>query len=508
MLNQSNQIAKKAILLSFLSGFLSLGLEVIWIRLFGFFTGGLPQAFSITLALFLLGIAIGSLIGKQVCQEGKGTIEYIGKIFLLSAVLDCLAISLFVFLSNKFAFGLFILCIFFCALFRGIVFPIVHHLGSENKKTGASISNVYFANVLGCTISPIFIGFYLLDIFTTQQTYLIIIAITLITAFFCLQKAVVKVADFALLVIVVATAFVVPEKMITALAQKENATLERIIENKHGFIQVYTNENNDKLVLGGNAYDGMLNVDLNHSHNGIERAYLIPVIAPKAKNILVIGLSTGSWVRVLTTMPEIESITVVELNPGYPKLVTMYSEMQHLLADKRVHLITDDGRRWLNKNPNSKFDFILMNTTFHWRSYSSNLLSQQFQTLAKEHLAEDGFIYFNTTSSYDAFYTSKSVFPYVYQYLNMSLASLKPIPEMTQQSITSTFAKLKWDGGEPVFNAQNLTQGVERIYKNPLIPYDKIDFSSLGRNPEIIRDENMITEYKYGLFSDESRKRF
>ncbi len=71
MLNQSNQIAKKAILLSFLSGFLSLGLEVIWIRLFGFFTGGLPQAFSITLALFLLGIAIGSLIGKQVCQEGR-----------------------------------------------------------------------------------------------------------------------------------------------------------------------------------------------------------------------------------------------------------------------------------------------------------------------------------------------------------------------------------------------------------------------------------------------------
>ena len=46
-------ITKKAIILSFLSGFLSLGLEVIWIRLFSFYGATLPQIFSLTLALFL-----------------------------------------------------------------------------------------------------------------------------------------------------------------------------------------------------------------------------------------------------------------------------------------------------------------------------------------------------------------------------------------------------------------------------------------------------------------------
>jgi len=64
-------ITKKAIILSFLSGFLSLGLEVIWIRLFSFYGASLPQIFSLTLALFLLGIACGSLIGKNLCQSGK-----------------------------------------------------------------------------------------------------------------------------------------------------------------------------------------------------------------------------------------------------------------------------------------------------------------------------------------------------------------------------------------------------------------------------------------------------
>ena len=74
---RETKMTKKAMLLSFLGGFLSLSIEVIWIRLFSFQTGSLPQAFSLTLALFLLGIACGSLVGKQVCQEGKASIDYI-----------------------------------------------------------------------------------------------------------------------------------------------------------------------------------------------------------------------------------------------------------------------------------------------------------------------------------------------------------------------------------------------------------------------------------------------
>ena len=139
-------ITRKAMLLSFLSGFLSLGLEVIWIRLFSFYGITLPQIFSLTLALFLLGIACGSLIGKNLCQSGKGNISYIGYAFILSAFFDCLAITMIMYFPLEGMLGIFIVSIFFCALVRGIVFPIVHHLGAEQKKTGAAISNVYFAN--------------------------------------------------------------------------------------------------------------------------------------------------------------------------------------------------------------------------------------------------------------------------------------------------------------------------------------------------------------------------
>ena len=501
---RETKMTKKAMLLSFLGGFLSLSIEVIWIRLFSFQTGSLPQAFSLTLALFLLGIACGSLVGKQVCQEGKASIDYIGKVFLASALFDIIAIYLIVISTPSTIFLYAVLSIFLCAWVRGIVFPIVHHLGSENKKTGAATSNVYFSNVVGCTIAPIFIGFYLLDVFTTQQTYLIVIVITLVVALFCLNKATIKIVSGAFALGALIATFLLPEKVIATLADTENLKLERLIENKHGFIQVYLDKNNDHIVLGGNVYDGMLNTDLNHKGNGIHRAYFLPVIAPNAKNILVIGLSTGSWARVLTSVPGIESITIVELNPAYVELASSYPAMAHLLKDKRVNIITDDGRRWLNKNPEKKFDFILMNTTFHWRNYATNLLSKEFLQLTKEHLNGDGFIYFNTTGSYDADETSKFVFPYTYSYYGMSLASLKPISSPTREQIHTTLAQLKWEDGRAVFQTnEELVKGVNKMVGVPLIEYKDIDFSVLKRNPEVITDTNMITEYKYGRLSSE-----
>lgn len=198
-------------------------------------------------------------------------------------------------------------------------------------------------------------------------------------------------------------------------------------------------------------------------------------------------------------MPNLESITVVELNPAYVQLASSYPAMADLLKDNRVNIITDDGRRWLNKNPDQKFDLILMNTTFHWRNYATNLLSQQFLTVTKQHLTDNGFIYFNTTDALDAYKTSQAVFPHVYAYENMSLASLKPIAVPTTPEVHRALANLKWHDGRHIFNSPaEIAEGTARIVNTPLIPYKDIDFSPLKRPAKIITDTNMITEYKYG----------
>ncbi|MGC7560669.1 spermidine synthase [Pasteurella sp. 22655_41Tandhals] len=305
-----------------------------------------------------------------------------------------------------------------------------------------------------------------------------------------------------LCICVISVGMFLPEKIVNALVHKKDAMLEILIENKHGVIQVYKNKDNDHVVFGSNVYDGMLNVDIRHNSNGIHRAYLLPVIAPNAKNVLVVGLSTGSWVSVLSSMPNLESITVVELNPAYPKLAENYAEMAKVINDKRIKIVTDDGRRWLSKERDEKFDFILMNTTFHWRSYSTNLLSQEFLNLVKSHLREDGFVYFNTTQSYDAWFTAYKVYPYTYKYGSMALASLKAIPALDEQHIEESLSKLMWQNGQSVFQSKSELEEARRILMDTsLIPYESYNFSEYQRKPELITDKNMVTEYKYGLFS-------
>ena len=69
-------------MISFLSGFLSLAQEIIWMRYISFLGMSVPQTFSFTLAIFLLGIAAGAHVGKRICKNSKNLkVGYLGNIF-------------------------------------------------------------------------------------------------------------------------------------------------------------------------------------------------------------------------------------------------------------------------------------------------------------------------------------------------------------------------------------------------------------------------------------------
>ena len=68
-----------------------------------------------------------------------------------------------------------------------------------------------------------------------------------------------------------------------------------------------------------------------------------------------------------------------------------------------------------------------MNTTHHWREFASSLLSQEFLTLAKIHLAPGGIVIWNCTSSPRAARTGLEVFPHTMMCLNNCIGSLDPL---------------------------------------------------------------------------------
>ena len=101
--------------------------------------------------------------------------------------------------------------------------------------------------------------------------------------------------------------------------------------------------------------------------------------------------------------------------------------MQSLLANPKVHIVIDDGRRWLVAHPERRFDFILMNTTFNWRANCPISSPHEFMHLMRAHMNPGGIAYYNTTWSGEALATGASAFPYALRFMGFLAVSDSPI---------------------------------------------------------------------------------
>ena len=495
--------SQKAALLSFFCGFLSLGMEIAWVRLISFSHHSVPQAFSFVLIAYLFGIAIGASKGKKLC-ENKPNLKlwsWVPILLLISSIIDISGPFLYSLTPDTSlpSIVLVFLAIMASAAAKGVLFPIAHHLGSaDSTSLGGSISNVYAANIAGATLGPLVVGFILFDIFSLQQTIFIISASASLLAFFYYKRQIKYTALAFSFILLSAMYSLDPHILIKQFTTAQpNKEINFISENKHGIIYTLTNTENGDIIYGGNVYDGKINTDLLKNSNGIDRLYALAAMKPNAKKVLVIGLSGGSWVEVIRQFPDVEKIDVIEIDPGYIELIKTKKEVNSLLRDKKVTIHITDGRKWLRQNKDEKFDLIVMNTTWHWRAYISNLLSQQFQTTIKTHLNSNGLMAYNATGSIDAFHTSTSVFHFVRRMSNFIYAA------------DHDFTKNLRDGAPIILeisrkinrNNSNINEikiaashiAAAKLYRSN--PNSALD----GRPAEIITEQNMISEYKYGM---------
>ena len=82
-----------AALLSSLLAFSALGYEILWARFYSFATGSLAEAFGAMLGSYLLGVAIGALLSRQIqikTEMAKASV-IISRAVLASAALSVIA---------------------------------------------------------------------------------------------------------------------------------------------------------------------------------------------------------------------------------------------------------------------------------------------------------------------------------------------------------------------------------------------------------------------------------
>ena len=502
-------------LLSFACGFVSLSLEILWVRLFSFARMSTPAAFGFVLMAYLIGIAFGAHWGSKACRQAgeaegrgeEGLWQHSIAALLLSAVLTLGLPALFAALQggpgqNPLVDLLLMAC---TSSVLAYVFPIAHHLGAGPKsgRQGQRFAWVYTSNVLGAALGPLVTGYVLLDFFTLQQALVVLCVLQLLAAGgFALAHP--QIGGRMLFVLVSCTLTL--GITLTARGMDEHGLIQKVnhngqraatvVENRHGVITIFSGAGGDDVVFGGNVYDGRTNLNPERNTNGLHRPLLLAALQPEPRRVLMVGLSIGTWLALVREFPGVESVDVVEINAGYVQAAQAYQPQARALADPRVHVVVDDARRWLRLHSNKQYDLIIMNTTWHWRANVSLLLSREFLQLARSHMAPGAVMSFNATGSDDAFRTAAEVFPHAYRYDNFVYAADFDFRTRKNTSQAhAVFSELKIDGA-PFFASESPL--IEHFLKKPFITLSTAQ-TGFDRPLEVITDWNMITEFKYGL---------
>lgn len=422
-------------LLAAATGFISLSQEILWIKVVGSADHGRPETFAHALGFYLIGLAAGAIFGRKLQRRlGLDTLRYLAVMVAAGGLIFYLAMPLGAVLHSHFeSLGRFALLLGCAAtsFAMGGVFPLLCAEGARDGTSGHGVSRVIVANVVGATAGPLLTGFVLLEVETLQNNVLIFTIACLAVAGMLWYFSEGRRREFGVGVIAtIALATLVSQSALY------NLFLERLHFGTDGFEPgyKYVVQGRGAIVgvwpslreYGDGLYDGGFFMDPVANENMITRAYFVTALHPNPKRVLEIGLGTGSWARVLADNPATDSLTIVELNHEYVRMMYHFPEVASVLTDRKVSLDFDDGRRWMVRHRDRKFDAIVINGTWHWRSGATHILSAEFLEEAKAHLAPGGVVFWNTTGSLDVIYTGTGVFKYVTRYLNFVAGSDTP----------------------------------------------------------------------------------
>lgn len=453
-------------LCALVSGFVTISTQVAWTRMLTMIIGSSTYAFSIVVALFLIGLAFGAwFIGRS--NLAANLRSAIMKIEVITGVALFLSLfvanwipALLVNLGLRLRIGSWAgllslqvlsasLLILLPATLMGMVMPLVLVWASTNKdKAVALVGRSYAINTLGAIAGAFITGFILIPRTSTKFTLLCAAALCLLVAGLAYQPGAsvrdpavrrsLSVGMTAVLVIVLFLAappmnladlsIGAYDSLVRVLAQSREGIKEepqsgpaihKLLMYQEGptsTVSVRKDMDTISMAINGrtNASDSVYDMPTQ-----VMLAQLPMLIAPRLGNGLIIGFATGVSVGAMLESP-IESVTCVELEPATITGSKYFEHVNHRpLNDGRVSLIIDDARTYLRVTPN-RYDVIVSEPSHPWVPGVANLFTQDFFELGRARLSEEGVfvqwlqIYqLSTDSLRSVLATYQKVFPHV-----------------------------------------------------------------------------------------------
>ena len=385
-----------------LSGMSALGAEVVWTRLLSLLLGGTVYAFSIILAVFLIGLGVGSSVGSFCSRGAKNPRFALGCCQLLLAVAIAWSaymiadsvpywpvdVSLSVAPNTDSAiqpwydFQIDLLrCLWAVlppTLLWGASFPLALAAAATRKQDpGKLVGGVYAANTVGAILGSILFSLVVIPHFGTQAAERWLIGLALSAALTMLLPRLLPGGEESLaeekpgrLALAARAVFLVcATALISFLALHVDKIPDTAIAYGRTMVKnmfnpgdpnattfKYVGEGmNSSVAVSQTHPDGALNF---HVSGKIEASTLpadmrlqrmlghIPaLLQAKPKSVLIVGCGAGVTAGTFTQYPSIQRIVICEIEPLIPQFVTPYFGPQnyHIVDD-----ITKENPRTLH----------------------------------------------------------------------------------------------------------------------------------------------------------------
>jgi spermidine synthase len=392
-----------AVLVSFsLSGFSALCYEIIWFRLLEYFGHGTLVLFGMILALYIMGLSVGSraMATLRIPPNAElGTYALIQVtipvIVLVSGPLVALAFR------DRMQGGAALAVVIFVVTFlSGALFPVAGKLYTGTVEgLGRNIGRLYFANTLGSVLGSLSSGFLLLPLLGTEATYRLAAAVHVVAALVVVVrfrqrfKPAVLAAGAAALVL----AFGVElrerwaPRLYLNVMQAEGLSGERIIaEAESGLMAVLVTEDEDgqRSLFGGPYQSGQ--TDLARRQTQRLQAHIPMLLHGNPRRVLEIGFGVGEIARtILLYRPD--RFDMVEIDPNMIEMAETYFDAINAKPSTHpaTHVFVTDGRLHLRTTPET-YDVIMSDTMILDSEASYRLYTVEHFRQARAHLAPDG----------------------------------------------------------------------------------------------------------------------
>jgi spermidine synthase len=404
-----------------LSGASAMGAEVIWTRLMGMLLLATVYAFSIILAVFLVGLAGGGAAAAWLIRRVRPDLALgvcqllltLGIAWTAGVITGILPFWSDAILTTTNPWQMFLLDLKRCSFailppsfLWGASFPLACAAAVKRSDDDASrvAGGIYAANTLGGIVGALSVSLILIPWIGTQQTQRIILLVSAISGLIVLTPAIFRLQGrilpalglLASMLVAGLLAWGVPPVPGDLIAYGRRMGIYKNLSQI-----LYVAEGRNSSVAISRWSNGTTYVNVNGHVEATTEVFdmklqrmvghLPGLIHPNPKSVLGIGFGAGVSAGTFTRYPGIEKITVCEIEPVIPPASTRYFAEQDydVYHNPRTRIVYDDARHYL-LTTTEKFDIIASDPLDVFVKGTAALYSKEYFEAVRQHLNPGG----------------------------------------------------------------------------------------------------------------------